>query len=49
MTALIEGIGGRFGREQSEAGPDGLEVIAVRGPKPEDGDGSMAPAEWPAS
>jgi mannose-6-phosphate isomerase-like protein (cupin superfamily) len=31
-----------------EAGPDGLEVIAVGGPKPEGGDGEMAPAEWPA-
>jgi len=32
-----------------EAGPDGLEVIAVGGPKPEGGDGSVEPAEWPAS
>ena len=30
-----------------EAGPDGLEVIAVGGPKPEGGDGEPAPAEWP--
>jgi quercetin dioxygenase-like cupin family protein len=30
-----------------EAGPDGLEVIAVGGPKPEGGDGETAPAEWP--
>jgi mannose-6-phosphate isomerase-like protein (cupin superfamily) len=30
-----------------EAGPDGLEVIAVGGPKPEGGDGEAAPAEWP--
>ena len=30
-----------------EAGPDGLEVIAIGGPKPEDGDGEMAAAEWP--
>jgi mannose-6-phosphate isomerase-like protein (cupin superfamily) len=30
-----------------EAGPDGLELIAVGGPKPEGGDGETAPAEWP--
>jgi quercetin dioxygenase-like cupin family protein len=30
-----------------EAGPDGLDVIAVGGPKPEDGDGVMGEAEWP--
>jgi mannose-6-phosphate isomerase-like protein (cupin superfamily) len=30
-----------------EAGPDGLELIAVGGPKPEGGDGEMADAEWP--
>ena len=30
-----------------EAGPDGLEVIAVGGPKPAGGDGEPAPAEWP--
>jgi mannose-6-phosphate isomerase-like protein (cupin superfamily) len=30
-----------------EAGPDGLEVIAVGGPKPADGDGVRATAEWP--
>jgi quercetin dioxygenase-like cupin family protein len=30
------------------AGADGLELIAVGGPKPEGGDGEMAPAEWPA-
>ena len=30
-----------------EAGPDGMDVIAVGGPKPEGGDGEMAPAEWP--
>ncbi|MEA2267778.1 MAG: hypothetical protein QOD55_1774 [Solirubrobacteraceae bacterium] len=29
------------------AGPDGLEVIAVGGPKPEGGDGEMGPAAWP--
>jgi mannose-6-phosphate isomerase-like protein (cupin superfamily) len=29
------------------AGPDGLELIAVGGPKPEGGDGEPAPAEWP--
>jgi quercetin dioxygenase-like cupin family protein len=30
-----------------EAGPDGLELIAIGGPKPEDGDGVMAEATWP--
>jgi quercetin dioxygenase-like cupin family protein len=30
-----------------EAGPDGLDVIAVGGPKPEEGDGVRADAEWP--
>ncbi|HST55214.1 MAG TPA: hypothetical protein VLJ42_04870 [Solirubrobacteraceae bacterium] len=30
-----------------EAGPDGLELLAVGGPRPEDGDGVMAPAAWP--
>ena len=30
-----------------EAGPDGLEVIAIGGPKPEGGDGEQVPAEWP--
>ena len=30
-----------------EAGPDGLEVIAIGGPKPEGGDGETASAEWP--
>ena len=30
------------------AGPDGLEFIAVGGPKPEGGDGELAPADWPA-
>jgi quercetin dioxygenase-like cupin family protein len=30
-----------------EAGPDGLDVLAVGGPKPEDGDGVMGTAEWP--
>jgi quercetin dioxygenase-like cupin family protein len=29
------------------AGPDGLELIAVGGPKPEGGDGEAAPADWP--
>jgi quercetin dioxygenase-like cupin family protein len=32
-----------------EAGPDGLDLIAVGGPKPADGDGVMSPAEWPDS
>jgi quercetin dioxygenase-like cupin family protein len=30
-----------------EAGPDGLELIAVGGPKPEGGDGVPATAAWP--
>ena len=30
-----------------EAGPDGLDVIAIGGPKPEGGDGEMASADWP--
>ena len=30
-----------------EAGPDGLDIVAVGGPRPEDGDGVMGPAEWP--
>ena len=30
-----------------EAGPDGLEVIAVGGPKPAEGDGVAGTAEWP--
>jgi mannose-6-phosphate isomerase-like protein (cupin superfamily) len=31
-----------------EAGPDGLEIIAVGGRKPEDGDGVRDPGRWPA-
>jgi quercetin dioxygenase-like cupin family protein len=30
-----------------EAGPDGLQLIAIGGPKPDDGDGVMAEANWP--
>jgi quercetin dioxygenase-like cupin family protein len=30
-----------------EAGPDGLDVIAVGGPKPEDGDGVPSDSPWP--
>ena len=30
-----------------EAGPDGLEVIAVGGPKPAEGDGVRATVTWP--
>jgi quercetin dioxygenase-like cupin family protein len=30
-----------------EAGPDGLDIIAVGGPKPVDGDGVMGAAAWP--
>lgn len=31
-----------------EAGPDGLDIIAVGGPKPVEGDGVSATASWPA-
>ena len=30
-----------------EAGPDGLDLIAVGGPKPDEGDGVMAETPWP--
>jgi quercetin dioxygenase-like cupin family protein len=30
-----------------EAGPDGLDLVAVGGPKPADGDGVMGAANWP--
>jgi quercetin dioxygenase-like cupin family protein len=30
-----------------EAGPDGLDIVAVGGPKPADGDGVPATAAWP--
>ncbi len=30
-----------------EAGPEGLAVIAVGGPKPEEGDGVVADSAWP--
>jgi mannose-6-phosphate isomerase-like protein (cupin superfamily) len=30
-----------------EAGPDGLEIIAVGGPKPEGGDGVLDETPWP--
>jgi mannose-6-phosphate isomerase-like protein (cupin superfamily) len=30
-----------------EAGPEGLDLIAVGGPKPEGGDGERASADWP--
>lgn len=32
-----------------DAGPEGLEIIAVGGEKPEDGDGVPARDRWPAS
>lgn len=32
-----------------EAGGEGLELIAVGGPKPEGGDGEIVEAEWPES
>lgn len=31
------------------AGPDGLDIIAIGGPKPEEGDGVRAEADWPDS
>jgi mannose-6-phosphate isomerase-like protein (cupin superfamily) len=30
-----------------EAGPEGLEFLAVGGPRPEEGDGEMGEVEWP--
>jgi quercetin dioxygenase-like cupin family protein len=30
-----------------EAGPDGLDLVAIGGPKPADGDGVMGVANWP--
>lgn len=30
-----------------ESGPEGLDLVAVGGPRPEDGDGVMAEAAWP--
>ncbi|HMD56611.1 MAG TPA: hypothetical protein VKG82_03980 [Solirubrobacteraceae bacterium] len=30
-----------------EAGPDGLDIIAVGGPRPAEGDGEMASVAWP--
>jgi quercetin dioxygenase-like cupin family protein len=30
-----------------EAGPEGLQLVAVGGPRPEDGDGVMGEAAWP--
>ncbi len=30
-----------------EAGPDGLEILAIGGPKPEEGDGVKGEAVWP--
>jgi len=30
-----------------EAGPEGLELIAIGGPRPAEGDGEMGPADWP--
>jgi mannose-6-phosphate isomerase-like protein (cupin superfamily) len=30
-----------------EAGPDGLEIIAIGGPKPEGGDGELSDSPWP--
>jgi mannose-6-phosphate isomerase-like protein (cupin superfamily) len=30
-----------------EAGPEGLEIIAIGGPKPEGGDGVIAETPWP--
>ncbi|MEA2445595.1 MAG: hypothetical protein QOJ12_2887 [Thermoleophilales bacterium] len=30
-----------------ESGPDGLELLAIGGPKPQDGDGVRSDAPWP--
>jgi quercetin dioxygenase-like cupin family protein len=30
-----------------EAGPDGLEFLAIGGPRPEEGDGEMGEVQWP--
>jgi mannose-6-phosphate isomerase-like protein (cupin superfamily) len=30
-----------------ESGPEGLDLIVVGGPRPEEGDGEPGPAEWP--
>jgi len=30
-----------------EAGPEGLEMLAVGGPRPEEGDGEMGEVQWP--
>ena len=30
-----------------ESGPEGMDVIAIGGPKPEGGDGEIASADWP--
>lgn len=30
-----------------EAGPDGMDVVAIGGPKPEGGDGEMTDSPWP--
>jgi quercetin dioxygenase-like cupin family protein len=30
-----------------EAGPDGLDIVAVGGPKPEGGDGELSDSPWP--
>lgn len=30
-----------------EAGPEGLDIVAVGGPRPDDGDGVMETAAWP--
>ena len=32
-----------------EAGPDGLDIIAIGGPKPAEGDGVQASASWPST
>jgi hypothetical protein len=59
VAARAEGIEGRFGRgavgarvspdvvRAFAAGPEGLEIVAVGGPKPEGGDADTAPVSWP--
>ncbi len=44
------GIEGRFGRKHLDSRDLGIShIIAVGGPKPEDGDGVMGVAAWPDS
>ena len=52
---MSEGAGWRLAEVPNDSpdahpivpGPDGLEFIAVGGPRPEEGDGQMAEDPWP--